>query len=102
MRSFPRGPLNGASRSWGCAGELRPLAVGYLDTGADDVVFGDARMVELVSSWWYVLVEAGPDQAAQWRQDLTSWRAPGPDPIFPAARTWKWSLPALRTTASRM
>jgi hypothetical protein len=69
----------------------QPWWLGYLDTGADDVVFGDARMVELISSWWYVLVEAGPDQAAGWRQDLTSWRAPGPDLIFPADRSWLMS-----------
>ncbi len=66
----------------------QPWWLGYLDTGADDVVFHDARMVELISSWWYVLVEAGPDQALQWRQEVGSWRSPGADLIFPADRSW--------------
>jgi hypothetical protein len=41
--------------------------LGYLDTGADDIVFPGAPMVTLYSGWHYVLVEAGPEQAATWR-----------------------------------
>jgi hypothetical protein len=36
--------------------------LGY--TGADDIVFPDAPKVTLSSGWHYVLVEAGPQQAA--------------------------------------
>jgi hypothetical protein len=42
----------------------QPWWLGYLDTGADDIVFPDAPMVTLYSGWRYVLVEAGPEQAA--------------------------------------
>lgn len=62
--------------------------LGYLDTGSDDVVFPKAPRVSLYTGWQYVLVQAGPDQAGTWRQDLQSWRAPGPDLIFPADRSW--------------
>ena len=62
--------------------------LGYLDTGADDLVFPDAPRVTLYAGWSYVLVQAGPAEAARWRQDLRSWRAPGPDLIFPADRSW--------------
>ena len=46
----------------------QPWWLGYLDTGADDIVFPDAPMVTLYSGWHYVLVEAGPEQAATWRR----------------------------------
>src|ERR671932_95532 len=46
-----------------------PWWLGYLDTGADDVVFPDAPPVILHSDWQYVLVEAGPQQAAAWRPE---------------------------------
>jgi len=65
----------------------QPWWLGYLDTGADDVVFPDAPKVTLYASWRYVLVQAGPDEAARWRQDWWSWRA-GPDLVFPADRSW--------------
>src|SRR5215469_7902372 len=41
--------------------------LGYLDTGVDDIVFPDAPKVTLYARWHYVLVEAGPEQAAAWR-----------------------------------
>src|ERR1017187_4315601 len=47
----------------------QPWWLGYLDTGADDIVFPDAPMVTLYSGWHYVLVEAGPKQAATWRHN---------------------------------
>jgi hypothetical protein len=65
-----------------------PWWLGHLETGADDVVFPDAPRVSLYSDWAYVLVEAGPAEAARWRSDLSSWRAPGPDLVFPADRSW--------------
>jgi hypothetical protein len=65
----------------------QPWWLGYLDTGADDLVFPDAPKVELYSHWSYVLVEAGPSQAASWK-DSRSWRGTLPDLIFPADRSW--------------
>jgi hypothetical protein len=64
--------------------------LGYLDTGADDVVFPDAPTVTLYAGWHYVLVEAGPEQAATWRHnDLGSfWQGVLPNLMFPADRTW--------------
>jgi hypothetical protein len=66
----------------------QPWWLGYLDTGADNVVFPDARRITLYSGWRYVLMQAGPDEALRWRRDLGSWRAPGPDLVFPADRSW--------------
>jgi hypothetical protein len=61
--------------------------LGYLDTGASDVVFADAPMVTLYADWRYVLVSAGQEQAARWRST-----DPGkgclPDLMFPADRSW--------------
>ena len=63
---------------------------GYLDTGADDIVFPDAPKVTLYARWHYVLIEAGPDQAAAWRPD--GGRAFGtgdlPNLMFPADHSW--------------
>jgi hypothetical protein len=68
-----------AGRSWW---------LGYLDTGASDVVFPDAPMVPLYAGgWWYVLVEAGPQQASHWRE-RDPWKGVLPDLIFPADRSW--------------
>jgi hypothetical protein len=68
----------------------QPWWLGFLDTGADDVVFPDAPLVTLYSGWRYVLVEAGPRQAATWRQrDQPSfWKGAFPDLMFPADRSW--------------
>jgi hypothetical protein len=64
--------------------------LGYLDTGAADVVFPDAPMVSLYAQWRYVLVEAGPEQAASWRQENfgSLWKGALPDLMFPADRSW--------------
>ena len=51
--------------------------LGYLDTGAHDIVFPDAPKVMMYTGWHYVLVEAGPAQANTWRR---SW----------AATRWGW------------
>jgi len=45
----------------------QPWWLGYLDTGADDIVFPEAPMVTLYPGWRYALVKAGPEQAATWR-----------------------------------
>jgi hypothetical protein len=67
----------------------QPWWLGYLDTGSADTVFPDAPMVTLYSGWHYLLVEAGPEQAASWRQrDLLSWKGALPDLMFPADRSW--------------
>ena len=68
----------------------QPWWLGYLDTGADDIVFPNAPMVTLYSGWLYVLVEAGPEQAATWRKhDLSSfWKGALPNLMFPADRSW--------------
>jgi hypothetical protein len=66
----------------------QPWWLGYLETGADDVVFPDAPRVTLYAGWPYVLVQASPAEAGRWRDDLASWRAPGPDLVFPADHSW--------------
>lgn len=68
----------------------QPWWLGYLDTGADDIVFPHAPMVTLYSGWRYVLVQAGPEQAATWRRDdLPSfWKGALPNLMFPADRSW--------------
>jgi hypothetical protein len=64
----------------------QPWWLGYLDTGASDIVFPDAPMVTLYAEWHYVLVEAGPQQAATWRDTRFNWALP--DLMFPADRSW--------------
>jgi hypothetical protein len=64
--------------------------LGYLDTGADDIVFPGAPMVTLYSGWRYALVEAGPQQAASWRQRRlrSFWKGALPNLMFPTDRSW--------------
>jgi hypothetical protein len=68
----------------------QPWWLGYLDTGADDIVFPDAPKVTLYSGWAYVLVEAGPEQAAAWRRSGPSsfWSGAMPNLVFPEDRSW--------------
>lgn len=61
--------------------------LGYLDTGSDDVIFPDAPRVTAYADWDYVLVQAGSEQAANWRV-CRSCRRSLPDLIFPADRSW--------------
>lgn len=61
--------------------------IGYLDIGSD-IVFWDAPKVTLYYDWRYVLVLAGPDQAAAWRPALLDVRIVplgprGPAPLAP-------------------
>jgi hypothetical protein len=62
----------------------QPWWLGYLETGAHDFVFDDAPRVRLYADWPYVLVEAGPEQARVWGDDM-------PDLMFPAGRSWLFS-----------
>jgi hypothetical protein len=88
-------PDEGRAETWERAlGLLRegsvdqPWWLGYLDTGADDVVFPGAPRIRLYADWPYVLVRAGPGEALRWQNDQWSWRAPGPDLVLPADRSW--------------
>jgi hypothetical protein len=62
--------------------------LGYLDTGVDDIVFPGAPMVTLYAGWHYVLVEAGPEQAATWRRNDPGSYGVLPNLMFPADRSW--------------
>jgi hypothetical protein len=68
----------------------QPWWLGYLDTGADDIVFPHVPMVTLYSGWHYVLVEAGPEQAATWRRSgpWSFWKGALPNLMVPADRSW--------------
>lgn len=46
----------------------QPWWLGFLETGASDVVFDDAPRVR-VYGWNYVLLRAGPHEAQTWRSD---------------------------------
>jgi hypothetical protein len=71
--------------------EEQPWWLGYLETGAHDLVFDHAPTVTLYAGWNYVLVEAGPAQAATWRAD-DPWRGRLPDLMYPADRSWLVSM----------
>jgi hypothetical protein len=66
----------------------QPWWLGYLETGAHDVVFPHAPRVPLYWDWPYVLVEAGPDQALTWRTGHMRGEGALPDLFFPADRSW--------------
>jgi hypothetical protein len=69
----------------------QPWWLGYLETGASDIVFWDAPRVILYSGWSYVLVRAGPEQAASWRpaEGERNWKSTElPELMFPADRSW--------------
>ena len=66
----------------------QPWWLGFLDTGASDVVFDDAPRVVIYSGWNYVLVQAGPHQARTWRSDEGRWFTALPELMFPADRSW--------------
>ena len=67
--------------------------LGYLDTGINDIVFPDAPMVTMYAQWRYVLAEAGPGQAADWRADDSGPFSAEtlPDLMFPVDRSWLFS-----------
>ncbi|MGC5291015.1 hypothetical protein [Micromonospora sp. DT231] len=66
----------------------QPWWLGFLDTGAHDVVFPHAPRVSLYWDWPYVLVEAGPEQARTWRTGHMRGDGALPDLFFPADRSW--------------
>jgi hypothetical protein len=66
----------------------QPWWLGYLDTGAHDIVFPRASKVRLYWDWPYVLVEAGPEQALAWRTGHMRGDGSLPDLFFPADRSW--------------
>ena len=67
----------------------QPWWLGYLDTGAHDVVFPEAPLVSLYFGWWYVLVEGGPSEALRWRTGhMRSGDGHLPDLVFPFDRSW--------------
>ncbi|MEU8421095.1 hypothetical protein AB0C15_09500 [Micromonospora sp. NPDC048835] len=66
----------------------QPWWLGFLDTGAHDVVFPQAARVSLYWDWPYVLVEAGPEQALNWRTGHMRGDGALPDLFFPADRSW--------------
>ncbi|QLL09985.1 hypothetical protein H0P51_04285 [Mycobacterium vicinigordonae] len=70
----------------------QPWWLGYLDTGCADIVFPDAPKVTLYAGWPYVLVQAGPEQATDWRRSdhsgNTRWDMVLPDLMFPSDRSW--------------
>jgi hypothetical protein len=67
----------------------QPWWLGYLETGVADLVFPDAPRVRIYS-WPYVLVKAGPDQAASWRRNdqATPWHSALPELMFPLDHSW--------------
>lgn len=68
------------------ATDEQPWWLGYLDTGASDVVFPYAPRVTAYYGYGYALVEAGPRQAVGWRDTAFNWALP--DLMFPADRSW--------------
>lgn len=67
----------------------QPWWLGYLETGAHNVVFDDAPRVSLYWDWPYVLVAAGPEQALSWRTGhIRAEYGVLPDLFFPQDRSW--------------
>ena len=67
--------------------EPQPWWLGFLDTGAADVVLDDAPRVHVYANWGYVLVQAGPHEARTWRSE-SRWFTALPELMFPADRSW--------------
>lgn len=66
----------------------QPWWLGYLDTGAHDIVFPQLPKVSLYFDWSYLLVEAGPEQALSWRTGHMRGDGSLPDLFFPADHSW--------------
>jgi hypothetical protein len=66
----------------------QPWWLGYLETGAHDIVFPQAPRALLYWQWPYVMVEAGPAQALSWRIGHMRGGGSLPDLFFPADRSW--------------
>jgi hypothetical protein len=65
----------------------QPWWLGFIETGASDVVLDDAPRVR-VYGWKYVLVQAGPHEARTWRSDDGRWFTALPELMFPVDRSW--------------
>jgi hypothetical protein len=65
----------------------QPWWLGFLQTGASDVVLEDAPRVHLYG-WNYVLVQAGPHEARTWRSDEGRWFTALPELVFPVDHSW--------------
>lgn len=66
----------------------QPWWLGYLETGAHDVVAPQAPRVDLYWQWPYVLLLAGPEQALTWRTGTIRHGGALPDLLFPVDRSW--------------
>jgi hypothetical protein len=66
--------------------EPQPWWLGYLETGAADLIFNGAQRTRFYADWPYVLIEAGPEQARSWRENCS--KGVLPDLMFPADRSW--------------
>jgi hypothetical protein len=65
----------------------QPWWLGFLETGASDVVVDDAPRAR-VYGWNYVLAQAGPQEARTWRSDKGRWFTALPELMFPADHSW--------------
>jgi len=65
----------------------QPWWLGFLETGASDVVFDDAPRAR-VYGCSYVVVQAGPHEARTWRGDWGRWHTALPDLMFPTDHSW--------------
>ena len=68
--------------------EPQPWWLGFLETGASDVVLDTAPRVHVYSRWPYVLMQAGPREARNWRSDTGRWHTALPELMFPGDRSW--------------
>jgi hypothetical protein len=68
--------------------EPQPWWLGFLETGASDVVLDDAPRVHVYHNWPYVLVQAGPQEARNWRSDEGRWHTALPELMFPVDHSW--------------
>lgn len=67
----------------------QPWWLGLLEDGVSDLVVPDAARVVLYADWAYVLLQAGPAEAATWRATAAArWRGSLPELIFPDDRSW--------------
>ena len=66
----------------------QPWWLGYLETGAHDIVFPAAPRVSLYWDWPYLRVEAGPAEALSCRTGHMRGDGRLPDLFFPADRSW--------------
>jgi hypothetical protein len=91
---YPRGDVSIEAHERAVVDELirhtadQPWWLGYLDTGAHDIVFPSAPKVSLYWDWPYLLVEAGPTQALTWRTGHMRGNGSLPDLFFPADHSW--------------